>query len=132
MAALGYEETNENLIKTIKYRCAGGLISKKWVLTASHCLKNGLKKVRVGALSLTKTSGAEKPQEINIKSFKNHPEHTSLFKYNDIALLELESKVDTSTGYVRPLCLPAVQSQQSENKYIIAGWGFVDQKKVSF
>ena len=130
MAAVGYEVTDENLSQTIKYRCAGSLITRKWVLTASHCIKQGIKKVRLGAISLSRTTGSEKPQEINIKNITKHPKYEALNKYYDIALIELEKNVDISTGFVRPLCLPTIKAVSSDNKYLVAGWGFVNKSTV--
>lgn len=47
MVGLGYEILNGS----IQYQCAGFLISKNWVLSVAHCLKKGVKALRLGSVS---------------------------------------------------------------------------------
>ena len=72
----------------------------------------------------------ELPQEIKIKRYVKHPDYRSTSKYDNIALLELISPVQTDQGIVKPICLPPLAFTQEQNNYIIAGWGYVNKTHV--
>lgn len=69
------------------------------------------------------------PIDINIKRIIVHPKYNPPKKYNDIALIELDSKVEF--GRVQPACLWSdsdISDLGSEG--MLTGWGYTEHGKI--
>lgn len=64
------------------------------------------------------------PIDVNIVERIKHPDYKSQSKYNDIALLRLESQIKFNK-YVRPACLPTSYNPITTNA-IATGWGVTE------
>lgn len=82
------------------------MISEFFLLSAAHCendRENGPAAVaKLGAVNL-KDSGPN-AQLIPISQFTKHPSYKTSEKYNDIALIQLQNKIEFNE-FVRPACL---------------------------
>ncbi|KAL7731985.1 hypothetical protein ACLKA6_015749 [Drosophila palustris] len=124
MAALGYNDaSNPN---SLKFLCAGSLISSQFVVTSAHCINSMLILVRLGAHDLSKTTelGAI---DYRIKRSVVHEQYDLASIANDIALIELNG-VAPSNGDIRPICLPEGSRFQREDEFVgmnpfVAGYG---------
>ncbi|XP_015171017.1 PREDICTED: uncharacterized protein LOC107063623 [Polistes dominula] len=119
-----------------KVFCTGSLITKRYVLTAAHCLSNTtigkLLYVRLGVYNLTSAQNCVKRDGIEIcsdGSIRVGVEETmkhDLFILSrqfieyDVALVRL-SKDIVSTNYIKPICLP--RSSMIKKRLYAAGWG---------
>jgi hypothetical protein len=64
--------------------------------------------------------------KLKAKKFIPHPEFNPLMNFNDISLIELSEVVDISQSYLRPICLPTIETYEPLDYAeigITAGWG---------
>ncbi|XP_043240339.1 collagenase-like [Amphibalanus amphitrite] len=112
--------------------CSASLISRRFVLTAAHCLESAVwTELRLGALDIGHP-GAQS-LVVNATKFKQHPEWSiaSLERSHDIGLIELSEDVQFN-DVIQPICLPAIlelEQQYTDMEGTIAGWGKTDPNK---
>lgn len=124
------------------------MISKRYVLTAAHCIKGkGLPKtwhlesVRLGEYNTATDRDCipdnvgeicveDPPLTVRIAEQIVHEDYAPLSNDQryDIALLRLAEDV-TFTNYIKPICLPV--SSNLSQKLTVAGWGSTENRRES-
>ncbi|XP_020298514.1 chymotrypsin-2-like [Pseudomyrmex gracilis] len=107
--------------KNNNHFCGGAIISKRYVITAAHCLQRLTDPseihVAVGSNYL------DTPRAIyQVKKYIKHPNYNSLLNIDDIGLIRVAKSIkfndDTST-----IALPTVDNNYDNYSLKVTGWG---------
>ncbi|XP_058129705.1 CLIP domain-containing serine protease B4-like [Anopheles ziemanni] len=135
----------ENLRGELELMCSGTLITKRYIVTAAHCVSNlrgGIKvhRVRLGEWEINSNVDCNQkqcagpPVDMQIEKITKHRDYNRRNHLHDIALVRFTSDVNFSDT-VQPICLPTLDSVVG-NKSLITGWlrdsaiGALDGKKM--
>ncbi|KAL1787837.1 enteropeptidase isoform X1 [Sigmodon hispidus] len=110
--------------------CGASLVSNDWLVSAAHCVygRNVDPTRWTAVLGLHMQSNLTSPQVERrvIDQIVINPHYDKRRKFNDLAMMHLEFKVNY-TDYIQPICLP------EENQIFIpgrlcsiAGWGYTE------
>ncbi|KAG8433547.1 hypothetical protein GDO86_017736 [Hymenochirus boettgeri] len=106
--------------------CGGSLITKKWIVSAAHCVYNREKtllRVYLGSFKLDQPDQEEK--QFGVNNIIIHPDYDRNLLFNDISLLELDREVDL-TEYIIPVCIPSVTVKFPTGlECWVTGWGTI-------
>ncbi|KAH8311469.1 hypothetical protein KR044_006493, partial [Drosophila immigrans] len=117
----------------ISYRCSGSLIASDYVVTAAHCVVNLVSDLEIAQdCAASAANNCSAPNLFAIGRVVVHPNYDQPKYANDIALLNLRTKLATFT----PICLPLNSTAELANRLIgqmgvVAGWSTTSETNNS-
>ncbi|KAI1701500.1 trypsin domain-containing protein [Ditylenchus destructor] len=108
-------------IESVAYSvCTATIVSKKWILTAAHCIEPEEMTVAVGSVD------NRKGKVVKIKRSIMHEGYEAEKGPHDIALIELSEDLTYSKD-VRRICLSENRQEADPSKnVVITGWGWLN------
>ncbi|XP_070502065.1 chymotrypsinogen A-like [Chironomus tepperi] len=129
MAAIGWTKNDKSII----YRCAGSIVTERFIVTAAHCrYYDGIQSdsVRVGDRYLLTQLDNENAQNLEIERFFSHPNYDSRYLYNDIGLIKTLGEIIFSR-FVTPACIADLDQSKSSGRFdtwTVAGYGQTEDR----
>ncbi|KAH8234610.1 hypothetical protein KR032_000584 [Drosophila birchii] len=123
--------------------CGGTIISERWILTAGHCICNGLQQFMkpaqiqgvVGLHSIKEylngIGNGPDALRVDFKNIVAHPKYDCNDVKHDIALLELVQPIQF-TAHIQPSCVGSDKGHRSlEEEYgTVSGWGWTHENQA--
>lgn len=111
------------LVKSSQQFCGASIISENWLITAAHCVASVNRRVSAYVGRYHRSGDVKTEQELTVNKFIIHPDFDEKTLNNDIALIQVNEKINFN-DYVQPICiLPPNEVNVEKDLCVAAGWG---------
>ena len=121
------------------YLCGGSIISEKWIVTAAHCAFDN-NDDRISATDFVVVAGTSTPfsavagKRYKVKNVYIHEAYTADYEEYDIALLELEEKIDLEAAQpIKLITADDIDEGALEPGVLglVSGWGYTNVRNTT-
>ncbi|KAM3955206.1 LOW QUALITY PROTEIN: serine protease 1 [Aphomia sociella] len=121
MALLGYLQPPD-----INWSCGGTVVSDRFILTAGHCIAHrDWGPVTYAVVGILKRADVDNTKIVGVKRIIKHPDYHAPARYNDIALLEVESPFKLGPSVI-PACIH-IGDEVIDDRASATGWVTVNR-----